>query len=253
MPRSPKPRGTISLRLGSGRKHQRRWCLCRQKGELAPAGTSKGEVPSQGAAVGGLEGRKDGQQCREWGQRTKQGPALAAPRPIGSGLLLQWSSLLPTETVFHLAQDSGVSLPPKHPLQGLAGLSQKALEGKTTQISVWAGETWGNSRFSLQGRTSSLGELGPISLLSDLVWGLGAPANTSHRPRVPTIHQLPLSRRQGRSLTDEIFIIPIYFLFVACVCIRVQAVASGAQAAAEIPTNVAHEYSTAAPATLCSH
>lgn len=124
---------------------------------------------------------------------------------------------------------------------------------RKTQISLCAGETWGISRSSLQGRTSSLGELGSFSLLSHLVWGLGAPANTSHRPRVPTIHQLPLSRRQGRNLTDEIFIMPIYFLFVACVCIRVQAAASGAQAAAEIPTNVAHEYSTAAPATLCSH
>lgn len=48
-------------------------------------------------------------------------------------------------------------------------------------------------------------------------------------------------------LTDEIFIMMIFIWG------RVSACTSGAQAAAEIPTNMAHEYSTVLPAALCSH
>lgn len=83
---------------------------------------------------------------------------------------------------------------------------------------------------------------------------MGAPFNTPGTDSECQNLPVPFSWRQGRSLTDEVFIITI-FLFVACVYVqvRMRAVASGAQAAAEIPTNVAHEYSTAALATLCSH
>lgn len=139
---------------------------------------------------------------------------LALLAQATSSNVAQWSVLLPTGTVFHLAQDSGVSLPLKRPHQGLADLSQKHWrEPNSAAGLVKLGVTADHlSQAGFPQRGVGAHDLLPF-------WsGVGAPFNTPGTDPESQNLPVPFSWRQGRSLTDEVFIISRLFICGMRVC-----------------------------------
>lgn len=88
--------------------------------------------------------------------------------PVRTSNAAQWSVLLSAGIVFYLAQDSGVFIPVKRPLQGLVDLSQKHWRELNSEGLVKLGVTAGH--LPRAGLSEELGLM--ASSFSVLVWVL---------------------------------------------------------------------------------